>query len=97
MISFLPGSGMSGSTTSGLKCIAATILITDNLLELNWKNATWTIDSIKIKDNLTYRTNVMENFSSGEPPLFILYISRSPAKKILNALAYRDNWLAQPG
>lgn len=83
---------MSGSSTSGLKGIAVTILITDNLLELSWKNATWTVGSIKIKDNLTYKTNVMENFSPGEPPLSKLYNSRSPSKEILNALAYRNNW-----
>lgn len=87
---------MLGSSTSGLKGIAATILITDNLLELNWKNATWTVGSFKIKDNLTYKTNVMENFSSRELPLSKLYNSRSSSKEILNTLAYRDNWPAHP-
>lgn len=87
---------MLGSSTSGLKGIAATILITDNLLELNWKNATWTVGSIKIKDNLPYKTNVMENFSSRELPLSKLHNSWSSSKEILNTLAYRDNWPAHP-
>ena len=60
---------MSSSSTSGPKGIAATILITDNLLELKWNTATWTVGSIKTKDNLIYKTNVMENFSLGEIPL----------------------------